>query len=310
MFSPPVEITATIFARLPDSFRGTKNGDPWVRLQRNDAPTHSFLEAPCFDGTGNLHLVDIPNGRIFRVSPAGEFSLVVEYDGNPNGLKFRDDGCAVVADHKNGLMLLDPVKGTIQPLVSKPALGDFKGLNDLVFARNGDLYFTDQGQSGLHDPTGRLWKLDAAGRLVCLLDNVPSPNGVALSADGSTIYLAATRDNAIWRVPLHVDGSVGRVGRFIQLSGSLGGPDGIAMLEDGGLAVCHIGMGAVWVFDRLGQPKLRIQTAGLLPTNAAFGGPERRTLFITEAEEGVVLWAQTGQAGMSLHRPPAPQPLT
>lgn len=113
MFAAPIEINATVFARLPELFRGTKDGDPWVCLQRNGAPTHSFLEGPCFDKAGNLHLVDIPNGRVFRVSPDGVFSLVIEYDGHPNGLKFRADGHAVIADHKNGLMLLNR-----QPLIA------------------------------------------------------------------------------------------------------------------------------------------------------------------------------------------------
>lgn len=98
-----------------------------------------------------------------------------------------------------------------------------------------------------------------------------------------------TRDNAVWRVPLHLDGRVGRVGRFIQLSGGLGGPDGMAISTSGNLVVCQIGMSAAWLFDRLGQPELRINTLELLPTNVAFAKDDPRTIFITEAEHGVVM---------------------
>ena len=58
----------------------------------------------------------------------------------------------------------------------------FKGVNDLVFASNGDLYFTDQGQTGLHDPTGRLFRLRQSGKLELVLDGIPSPNGMQLKA--------------------------------------------------------------------------------------------------------------------------------
>jgi gluconolactonase len=51
----------------------------------------------------------------------------------------------------------------------------------LVFSRTGEPYLTDQGESGLHDPTGRLWRLRSNGRLELLLDNVPSPNGLVLT---------------------------------------------------------------------------------------------------------------------------------
>ncbi len=289
MFAAPPTVTAEPFARLPDRFRGTPENHPWVWLQRRGATTHSFIEAPVFDAAGRLYIVDIPNGRIFRISPDGDFEIVVEYDGYPNGLAASPDGRIFIADQKNGLLALDPASGTLETLIAHPPGDVFKGLNDLIFDRAGNLYFTDQGETGLHDPTGRLWKRTITGELFSLLDNVPSPNGLVLTPDESILYLAVTRDNAVWRVPLHLDGRVGRVGRFIQLSGGLGGPDGMAISASGSLVVCQIGMGAVWLFDRLGQPKLRINTLGLLPTNVTFAKDDPRTIFITEAEHGVVM---------------------
>jgi gluconolactonase len=170
----------------------------------------------------------------------------------------------------------------------------------LHFAKNGDLYFTDQGESGLHDPTGRLWRLRANGRLDLLLDNVPSPNGLILTPDEGILYLAVTRGNAVWRVPLHPDGSVGRVGIFIQMSGGMG-PDGMAMDSDGNLAVCHVGMGSVWLFSKFGRPLNELRScAGHATTNAAFGGPDGRTLYITESETGTILMARAPVPGLTL----------
>ena len=76
-----------------------------------------------------------------------------------------------------------------------------------MWSSRGNLYFTDQGQTGLHDPTGRLYRLRPDGRLDLLLSNVPSPNGVALSPDERVLYLGVTRGNQVWRVPLLDDGS-------------------------------------------------------------------------------------------------------
>ena len=178
----------------------------------------------------------------------------------------------------------------------------FRGLNDLVFSRTGDLYFTDQGQSGQQAPNGCLYRLRANGQLDRLLDNIPSPNGLVLTPDERVLYLAVTRANCVWRVPLDFldNGAVSRVGIFIQMSGGTG-PDGMAMAEDGSLAVAHVGMGTVWLWSKLGEPIGRIRScAGLGTTNAAFGGPDRRTLFITESETGSILRAELPVAGLPL----------
>jgi gluconolactonase len=241
--------------------------------------------------------VDIPGGRIFRVDPKGEFELLLQYDGWPQGLKIASDGRIVVADAKHGLMLLDPASRTIRPLLIRHGLEPFKGVNDLFLARNGDIYFTDQGLSGLHDPSGRVFRLAADGRLTCLLDNIPSPNGLVMNLDESVLLVAVTRANAIWRLPLRPDGSVTKVGTFIQLSGG-GGPDGLALDQQGRLALAHVGLGTVWVFDAHGEPVYRVRSCeGRLVTNVAFGGADGKTLYITEAESLCVLQARLDVPG-------------
>jgi gluconolactonase len=298
MFAAPPKIKTEVFARLPDHLRVTRNAT--VRYGHAE---DSRLEGPSFDRDGNLWCVDISYGRIFRISPDGEFSLVCQYDGTPNGLKIHADGRIFVADYKQGLMLLDPASGTIKPLLEFGSLERFRGLNDLIFARNGDLYITDQGQSGLQAPNGCLYRLRATGELDRLLDNIPSPNGLVLTPDERVLYLAVTRANCVWRVPLDFlgNGAVSRVGVFIQMTGGTG-PDGMAMAEDGSLAVAHVGMGTVWLWNKLGEPIARIRScAGLGTTNVAFGGPDRRSLFITESATGQILRAELPVAGLALY---------
>ena len=263
-------------------------------------PKHSVLEGPSFDRDGNLYCVDIPHGRIFRIDPQGRFEVFVEYDGWPNGLKIHRDGRLFVTDFKRGIVVIDPLTREVQPYLERVRLERLKAPNDLVFASNGDLYFTDQALTGLQDPTGRLYRVRANGQIDCLLDNIPSPNGVVLDPSDEIVYVAVTRQNAVWRVPLMRDGGVAKVGVFIQLSGG-GGPDGLAIDEQGGLAVAHVGMGAVWLFNQRGEPVKRINAPeGGHTTNLAHGGPDRKTLYITESETGTILKAAVDVPGRAM----------
>ena len=300
-YAPPQEITTEVFARLPEHLRVKNRRSGWAFGKGHDF-LHSFLEGPSFDRAGNLLVVDIPHGRVLRVSPQGEWSVVTEYDGWPNGLKIHRDGRIFIADHRRGIMQLDPATGTVTPVLGEVRREGFKGSNDLIFAANGDLYFTDQGQTGLQDPSGRVYRLRADGQVDCLLQNVPSPNGLALSPDEKALFLAVTRANQIWRLPLHPDGTTSKVAAFITLSGGLAGPDGVAIDEQGGLAVAHCGLGTVWLFDRLGEPRYRIRSCeGISTTNLAFGGTNNRSLFITESDTGTILRAEVPVAGQVMY---------
>jgi gluconolactonase len=146
-----------------------------------------------------------------------------------------------------------------------------------------------------------LYRLRTTGQLDCILDNVPSPNGLVLNADENVVFLAVTRDNAVWRVPLMKDGTASKVGVFIQMSGG-GGPDGMAIDRDGNLAVCHVGFGAVWVFSAKGEPLYRIDSPeGLFTTNCAYGGVDGKQLFITESKTGTILVADLKTPGRPMY---------
>jgi gluconolactonase len=301
MFAPPKVIPTTVFARLPQELKARDGPNEWVEGQPLGMPRHSLLEGPSFDVGGNLHCVDIVTGRIYKVSREGEFELLAEYDGWPNGLKFHQDGRIFIADYKNGIMLLDPVTGKVKPYLVRANIERFKGVNDLFFAANGDLYFTDQGLTGLHDPTGRVFRVRPNGEVTCLLDNVPSPNGLVMNRDETVLYVAATRGNCVWRVPFTRSGDVTKVGIYILLSGG-GGPDGLALDEQGRLLVAHVAMGSVWVFDEHGEPVYRVQSCtGRYTTNMAFGWPDRNTLYITESETGTILRAPLDVPGKLMY---------
>lgn len=301
MFQPPQDVATTVYAQLPDHLRIRGRRSGWA-AGRHQQDLDAFLEGPSFDRDGNLYVVDIPYGRIFKIRPGGgDWSVVAEYDGWPNGLKIHKDGRLFVADHRRGIMCVDPQSGRVEPVLEGVRREGFKGTNDLVFSSDGDLYFTDQGQTGLQDPSGRVYCLRSNGRVDCLLKDIPSPNGLVLSPDERTLFVAVTRANQIWQLPLQPDGPPSKVGVFLQLSGGAG-PDGIAIDEQGGLAVAHVGLGSVWIFNKVGEPIYRIRSKdGVLTTNVAYGGADGKSLFITESASSKILRAELPVAGQVMY---------
>lgn len=155
-------------------------------------------------------MVDVGQGRILRcVIATGDWSLVVDYDGEPNGLTLDRDGQLLVADYKNGIvrsisgdsflltmqLACDLQTNQVRPHLSRKNMERFKGPNDLIVADNGDLCkfdawksrltldFTDQGQTGMSDQSGVVYRLNVDGKLDTLLFNGISPNGLVLSPD-------------------------------------------------------------------------------------------------------------------------------
>jgi gluconolactonase len=288
--TPPQRLETRVFSAMPAEFRRPGVRSDWADANRGGHAVDSFIEGPAFDAAGNLYIVDIPFGRVFRIAPDGVWSLITEYRGWPNGLKIVPDGRILIADYMNGIMELDPARGTITPLLAHRNSESLKGCNDLHIAANGDVYFTDQGQTGLHDPSGRVFRLRTDGRLDCLISNGPSPNGLVLSPDESVLFVAMTRDNSVWRVPLMRDGGVAKVGRFASFFGT-SGPDGLTMDRAGRLYVAHASLGHVFVLAPNGECIARIKScAGQTCTNVALDRTGE-TLMITESSSGSVLAA-------------------
>lgn len=301
--TPPQVREATVFSSLPDEFRRRQVRSAWADANRGGTAVDSFLEGPVFDAAGRLYVTDIPFGRVFRVDRDGHWTLVVEYDGEPNGMKFVDEDKLLIADYKNGLMLLDVERGRISPHLERRNSQRFKGLNDLVFDSRGNLYFTDQGQTGLHDPTGCVFRLQPGGQLDLLLHNAPSPNGIVLSEDERFLYVAMTRGNCVWRAALLPDGSASKAGQFFTSYGPAG-PDGLAMDVQGRLLVANTGLGLVWVLNGRAEPEEVIRSpAGTSVTNLAFDPLDRTMLYITESVSASILRVRMAAPGCSLHRP-------
>jgi gluconolactonase len=297
-FTPPQVIEARVLTRMPENLRRPRRTS-WADANKPGHVVDCFLEGPVFDRDGVLHVTDIPHGRIFRITAACEWQLVAETGGWPNGLALNADGSLWITDYRRGLLRCNPTTGEVDEVLAHRNSESFKGLNDLTFDAHGNVYFTDQGQSGLHDPSGRVYRLTLDGRLDIVLSGAPSPNGIALSADGNALFVAVTRGNQVWRAPLLRDGSISKMGAFRTFFGT-SGPDGLAATVDGGLVVAHASLGGAFLLNARGEVTHYVRSpAGQTVTNVAFR-PGTSRLILTESQTGSVLEAQLPIAGAPL----------
>lgn len=285
-YPAPPEHTAEIFCTIPDALRCTGRHTDW-RGGSNPASLSIFLEGPTTDAQGNLYVVDVPFGRILKIdSISRRIDVEAEWDGEPNGLAITHDGYMLVTDYKRGLLLFDPKTKVVQPYLARRNLECFKGINDLVIDSKGCCYFTDQGQTGMTDPTGAVYRLHPDGKLDLLVNNGVSPNGIVLSPDEKWLYVAMTRSNAVWRMPVHADGTTTKANLFFQSFGN-SGPDGLTIDSEGNLFICHPSLATVFVVDKHGLPVCRIKGRGSgLVTNIIFGGPKNDILYFTDSLNG------------------------
>lgn len=284
----PVLLMAQLFTALPDALRHKGPPSAWARLTRPGQNMHSFLEGVFFDDAGNLWLSDVPYGRVFCVSPDGDWHVKHQYDGEPHAMRMAPDGRHIAVDYGRGLIELtahDRYSTLSAGLVNQP----FLGLSDMAYGPDGTLWFTDSGRTSLSDPTGRVYAMEPAGKLRLVLDCVPYSNGICLSPDGAWVYVAATRANQVWRFSSQLpENGPPMVGTFLQLSGGLG-PDGLATNSAGWLAVAQAQAGRAYVFDALGDLLAEIRVpAGLWTTSVAFHPDNPEHLFITDAQFGAV----------------------
>ncbi|HEX8553921.1 MAG TPA: SMP-30/gluconolactonase/LRE family protein [Sphingomonas sp.] len=215
-------------------------------------------------------------------------------EAGANGLALDGNGQLVIADSGNRAVVrvdLDSRRKTI--LAGRYAGRRFNSPNAIVVARNGTVYFTDPPYA-FKDPDRSplrelefqgLYRLDPDGRLHLLDRSHRRPNGVALSPDQRTLYLALSDEQRpeLLAYPLDAQGMPGAPRLFHDMrahlaTGAPGLPDGIAVDRTGRLFAT--GPGGVHVLTPDGR-LLGIITTGKAVANCCFGGPDGRTLFMT-----------------------------
>ncbi len=296
-----------------------------VRAQRI-CTGHRFTEGPVWitdagaPGGGFLLFSDIPANTIFKWTPAADGTLAeskatawLSPSGHSNGLTLDTKGNVLIAQHAGAVARREKL-GEPTILADKFDGKPLNSPNDLCVRSDGLIYFTDPPYGlGRLGPGGRERGLDFCGVYLLTPDgtvsvqvkDMPTPNGIALSPDEKTIYVADTSRGNVRAYAVNPDGTFGAGRPFAELkfaegprAGKSAGADGIRVDEQGHVYVAA--SGGAWVYDAGGKHLGVIRIEGSA-TNLCFGGPDRKTLFITG---GSSVWAvRTLIAGLPTPRP-------
>lgn len=256
----------------------------------------AFLEGPVWDAaSGTLLLSEMRNptgpervqpSAILRYTPPTTFQTFIA-DSGSNGLAVSPDGTAILAathDRRNvsSYRLSDQVRTVVAANVGGRR---FNSPNDLTVRADGTVYFTDpnfQRGNRRDEQAGRTSVFRVSNGTVTLVDDtIGQPNGIVLAPDGKTLYVGGNADNRIYRYPVAADGSTGPRTTFASISG----PDGATVDCAGNVYWASYNDGKVHVFNPAGR-ELGTISAGRHTTNVAFGGSDRRTLFLTSGTPG------------------------
>jgi len=265
-----------------------------------------WAEGPVWDKKkGVLYFTDIPNNRVMRWSPKDglvEFLKPSGYTGKAefkgaepgaNGLTFDAAGNLVLCQHGDRrIAKLAPDGKSFTTLADKYMGKRFNSPNDLVYRKNGDLFFTDPPfglPEQMKDPAKELdfqgvFRLSPKGDVTLLTKEMSRPNGIAFSPDEKILYVSnSDPEKAVWMAfPVNADGSLGAGKAFFDSTEAVkakkpGLPDGMKVDQKGNIFAT--GPGGVLVFAPDGT-HLGTLATGVPTANCAFGD-DGSTLYIT-----------------------------
>ena len=262
-------------------------------------------ECPRWYG-GQLWMSDMWGRAVYRFDADGTRHAVHRFDDDdPGGLGWLPDGrLLVVGMERRRLYRLERngpvVHADLSALLPWPC-------NDMIVADDGTAYVTHFGFDMWGGTTdflpAALIRVRPDGRVDTVADDLLCPNGIALSADGRSLFVAEPGGSRISRFTVTRDGGLSDREVFAQLTPVAGQqyapPDGI----------CLDTAGAVWAAEPVGKRVLRIEPGGRVTAEMAFaqhplavalGGPDRRTLYVCTAEQ-ISKPRRTEQPGGTIH---------
>ena len=250
-----------------------------------------FTEGPAHGPDGSIYFSDIGN-RIMKYDPAtGRTSEFRKPSGRANGLDFDAQGRLVAAEGANTggnrRISITEKDGTVRTLAEKWEGKRFNSPNDLTIDNKGRVFFTDPRYVGAEPrelDRESVYRVDPDGTVTRIISDVQKPNGIILSPDMKTLYLADNDPKGnrhLLAFPLKEDGTVGPK-KILHDFKTDRGIDGMCIDVNGNLyATAGLGKTAgVNIFDSAGKKVGFIPTPET-PTNCVFGGKDRKTLYVT-----------------------------
>src|SRR5215813_13665715 len=249
----------------------------------------TFTEGPVGTADGGLYFSDIRVNRVFHLDPAGKITVARENTNGTNGIALTKDGDLLFAEGGGPRISKRGRDGTVATVTDSFQGKPFLSPNDLLVDARGGIYFTDPGPRPVVPgrPTYVFYLPAGAKEPIAIDTQVPRPNGLTLTNNGKTLVVDDTLNPSVFAYDVQADGTVKNKRTFTQLrdipASAESGADGMAIDRDDRLYITTVT--GVQVFDGKGQYLGTIK-AGRQAANAAFGGPDKQTLYLT-AREGL-----------------------
>jgi gluconolactonase len=277
-----------------------------------------YPEGPAIAPDGTLHVVELGGGEVRRIDSAGTHHVVASLGGSPNGQAITSEGVILVcnnggrhppapstggtAGRGGGTPAIQQISATgeVSTLIADIEGAPLNAPNDICLDGEGGIWFSDPSWNFLDDGMagpGDVCYGTLEGTAARVHRGLRFPNGVALDADGTVLYVAESSTGDVWAFDVEGPGRLGAPRHF----GSCGGgalPDGMAVDSDGTLLVAGHGSGNLHVFDAGGHERAPVELGAELGlSNLCFAGDDLRRLVVTAANTGEVLelsWAVPG----------------
>ena len=279
-----------------------------------------FPEGPIAMDDGSVLLVEIARGTLSRVTPDGRIHVVADLGGGPNGAAIGPDGAVYVcnnggfrwhtevdgchrpigqaADYSGGrIERVDLATGRFERLYDSVEGLGLRGPNDIVFDAHGGFYFTDLGKvrDTELDRGGVFYGQPDGSAVSVIARPVMTPNGIALSPDGQTLYYAETEGARVWAYDIAAPGRVHKDGwpsptGARMVTASPGGHwqrfDSMAVDALGNLCVATLMHGGISIVSPDGSMTSHVPLPDRFTTNICFGGKDLRTAYVTLSGSG------------------------
>ena len=259
---------------------------------------HEFtpgIEGPACDREGNLYAVNFQQqGTIGRVdvAGAGEVFVTLPPGSVGNGIRFNAAGDFFVADYMgHNVLRVHPATRKVTIFAHNAKMNQ---PNDLAIADDGTLYASDPNWA---ESTGQLWRIDSDGTTTLLASGMGTTNGLDLSPDGKTLYVNESVQRNIWAFTVDADRQLTDK-RLVRMFDDHGF-DGMRTDVDGNLYIARYGKGTVIKLSPQGDVLQEVDVLGARPSNVCFGGPDGRTVYVTEVESGRIVTFRVDRPGRS-----------
>jgi gluconolactonase len=251
------------------------------------------IEGPAVDKDGNIYAVSFAKTpTIGKVTPAGKGELWIEFkDGSVgNGIRFNKAGTMFVADYaKHNVLKIDPATKAISVLAHDATMSQ---PNDIALMKSGRIYASDPNWG---KNTGQIWVVEPNGAIRKVVSDMGTTNGIEVSPDEKTLYVNESVQRNVWAFDIQKDGSLTNKRLLIQFPDF--GMDGMRCDVAGNLYITRHGKGTVVVLSPAGKVLREVDVLGKMPSNLCFGGPDGRTVYVTEVEHTRLVQFRADKAG-------------